>query len=331
MLQPEGVPIRINVGGNPFLTSLHTLMKGARLGGVDFQALCHKILGPASPLAAAARGTCSLCPRRTRSMAWSTLSTPTRRPGPAGSSTCALARRARCPLWRQGRCAICDTRRAGLAELADGLEQLVDWRRHELQALLVRPSSVFHGARLRCQDLSRLGFGKCSLGGADLSECTLAGCAFDGADMVGANLGGAKLTGSKLPGADLSSCNLAGADVQGVDLSTCNLRGANLRTNLSRATLPPWNSGLMEGVTLAGATGWKPAVGCKDSMKQAKLKGANLQDADLKRVDLSNADLSGANLAGADLSGCILQRGNLGNADLSGATLTGANLSGCNL
>ena len=45
MLQPEGVPIRINVGGNPFLTSLHTLMKGARLGCVDFQALCHKILG----------------------------------------------------------------------------------------------------------------------------------------------------------------------------------------------------------------------------------------------------------------------------------------------
>jgi hypothetical protein len=87
---PLHVPIRIDVGGTVFRTSLHTLMEGARHGsGNDFQALCHKI--PASPLAAAASGTCSLCPRRTRSMAWITLSTPTRRPGPAGSSTCALA------------------------------------------------------------------------------------------------------------------------------------------------------------------------------------------------------------------------------------------------
>jgi uncharacterized protein YjbI with pentapeptide repeats len=77
--------------------------------------------------------------------------------------------------------------------------------------------------------------------------------------------GGANLTGAKLNGNNLSSCNLAGADVQGVDLSTCTLRGADLRTDLSSDTLPSWSSGLMEGVTLAGATGWKPAVGCKDA------------------------------------------------------------------
>jgi hypothetical protein len=55
IMQPEEVPIRIDVGGTPFRTSMHTLMKGARLGGVDFQALCHKILGPGEPAGAAAR------------------------------------------------------------------------------------------------------------------------------------------------------------------------------------------------------------------------------------------------------------------------------------
>jgi hypothetical protein len=65
---PQHVPIRVDVGGTVFRTSLHTLMEGARLGGVVFQALCLQILGP-EPLAAAARGTSAWCPRRTRSMA----------------------------------------------------------------------------------------------------------------------------------------------------------------------------------------------------------------------------------------------------------------------
>jgi len=52
---------------------------------------------------------------------------------------------------------ICDTERAGLAELAEGLRQLVDWRRTELQALLARKAVVnLHGARLRGQDLTLL-------------------------------------------------------------------------------------------------------------------------------------------------------------------------------
>jgi hypothetical protein len=46
---PLHVPIRIDVGGTVFRTSLHTLMEGARLGGNDFQALCHKILRPGEP------------------------------------------------------------------------------------------------------------------------------------------------------------------------------------------------------------------------------------------------------------------------------------------
>jgi uncharacterized protein YjbI with pentapeptide repeats len=58
------------------------------------------------------------------------------------------------------------------------------------------------------------------------------------------------------------------------DLSDCDLSGCNL----SDATLPPWSSGLMEGVKLAGVTGWVPSDG---NMRQATLKGAVLSDAEL--------------------------------------------------
>ena len=43
---PLHVMVRINVGGKTFYTSLHTLMEGARLKSVVFQALCLQILGP---------------------------------------------------------------------------------------------------------------------------------------------------------------------------------------------------------------------------------------------------------------------------------------------
>jgi len=49
---PLHVMVRINVGGNVFHTSLHTLMEGARRGGDVFR-----------------RGTSAWCPRGTRSMA----------------------------------------------------------------------------------------------------------------------------------------------------------------------------------------------------------------------------------------------------------------------
>lgn len=37
---PQNVRVRLNVGGTPFHTSLHTLMEGARRGCVVFQCLC---------------------------------------------------------------------------------------------------------------------------------------------------------------------------------------------------------------------------------------------------------------------------------------------------
>jgi hypothetical protein len=55
---PQHVRVRLNVGGTVFHTSLHTLMEGARHGGVVFQCLCVQILGPwANTDAAAAGGT----------------------------------------------------------------------------------------------------------------------------------------------------------------------------------------------------------------------------------------------------------------------------------
>jgi uncharacterized protein YjbI with pentapeptide repeats len=313
---PQHVAIRVDVGGTVFRISLHTLMEGARFGGVVFQALCLQILGPTGG-----------------GSAWDQRMVPAQNPQ-YGVKHFVDADPISWPCWleylRSGEVpfveagplrdrVICDSERAGLAELAEGLGQLAYWRRHELQALLVRPGGVYQGARLRGQDLSNLGFAKCSLRRADLSDCTLTDCTFDGADMVGANLQRAVMTHSSLPRADLRKACLSGARHAGADLSDAHLSNTDLSDcdlsgcNLAGATLPPWSSGLMEGVKLAGATGWVPA---DRNMREAKLKGGDLSGADLKRVNLSDADLSDADLSGAKLIG----------ADLSGCNLAGATL-----
>jgi hypothetical protein len=91
----------------------------------------------------------------------------------------------------------------------------------------------------------------------------------------------------------------------------------------------------MEGVTLAGATGWKPAVGCRDNMRKANarapicrtptwssstadLSGANLKGSNMRKSDLGNADLSDCDMSGA----------NLRNSDLTAVALSGARLCG---
>jgi uncharacterized protein YjbI with pentapeptide repeats len=346
---PQHVAIRVDVGGTVFHTSLHTLMEGARLGSVVFQALCLQILGPGP---------------------WDQRVVPAQDPqygvkhfvdADPTPWPCWLEylRTRRVPFVEAGPLrarVICDSESAGLAELAEGLGQLVDWRREELQALLARKTVVnLHGARLRGQDLSNLGFAKCLLRRADLSDCALSGCSFEGADLREADLQRAKLLQCDMRGADLRAANLAGAtlppwssglmegvklagamgwvpadrdlrqaklkggDLSGADLQRANLNDADLSDadlsccNLTSATLPPWSSGLMEGVKLAGATGWVPA---DRNMSQAKLKGADLSGADLQRANLSDADLSDANLSGAKLIG----------ADLSGCNLAGATL-----
>ena len=361
---PQHVAIRVDVGGTVFHTSLHTLMEGARLGGVVFQALCLQILGPGP---------------------WEQRVVPAQNPqygvkhfvdADPTPWLCWIEylRSGEVPFVETGPLrarVIRDTRRAGLAELAEGLEQLVDWRREELQALLARKTVInLHGARLRGQDLSNLGFAKCSLRRADLSDCALSGCSFDGADLQeadlqrawflqcdlrgtdlrAANLRGATLPpwnsglmeGVKLSGATgwvpadgdmrqakLKGSELEGADLEGVNLSNADLSGADLRCcNLAGATLPPWSSGRMEGVKLAGATGWVPA---DRDLRQSKFKGADLSGADLKGASMSNADLQDASLSNADLSGADMKRSTLSNSDLSRAKLAGANLSGCNL
>jgi len=71
---------------------------------------------------------------------------------------------------------LCGTKAAGLAELAEKLRRLVDWRRADLQVLLLRPSGVLGGARLQGQDLSRLVFTTWALRKVDLSDCNLVEC-----------------------------------------------------------------------------------------------------------------------------------------------------------
>jgi uncharacterized protein YjbI with pentapeptide repeats len=140
------------------------------------------------------------------------------------------------------------------------------------------------------------------------------------------------LSNAKLQGADLSSCDLSGvdlssADLRGANLSNANMKSANLtNAQLQGARLPAWNSGLLEGVKLAGAEGWVPAD--KD-LSNAKLKGADLskaklQGAVLKGADLSKCDLSGADLTGADLREATLEGTNLRDATLCAALLHAA-------
>jgi hypothetical protein len=59
----------------------------------------------------------------------------------------------------------------------------------------------------------------------------------------------------------------------------------------------------MEGVKLAGATGWVPA---DRNLCQAKLAGADLSGADLSGANLRSADLTAAELSGARLCGAML-------------------------
>ena len=129
---PKHVAIRVDIGGTVFRISLHTLMEGARFGSVVFQALCLQILGPTgggSP--------------------WDQRVVPAQNPqygvrhfvdADPTPWPCWLEylRTRRVPFVEAGPLrarVIRDTRRAGLAELAEGLGQLVDWRREELQAL----------------------------------------------------------------------------------------------------------------------------------------------------------------------------------------------------
>ena len=149
-------------------------------------------------------------------------------------------------------------------------------------------------------------------------------CIFDQSDLRGAKLSGADLSDSKLTSADLSDVNLidtnltrvdfkgtnlSGCDLTGVDLSEATLICADLRdAKLEGARLPPWDSGLMKGVQLEGATEWVPV---DRDLRNAKLKGADLSGCNMEGVNLSNADPEGVNLCGANLSDADLSDTNL--------------------
>jgi len=109
------------------------------------------------------------------------------------------------------------------------------------------------------------------------------------------NMRGTRLSGSDLSGYDLRGVVFTGADLRSANLCNCKLEGS---------VLPAWDSGLLEGVQLAGASGWMP----KDrNLRGAKLRNANLRHCDLEGVILIGADLEGADMRGVSLSGADLQ------------------------
>ena len=184
---PQNVRVRLNVGGTPFHTSLHTLMEGARRGAVVFQCLCVQILGPEAHTPAAAGGGAG-------GVAWEqrVVRVPAEQArmehfidadaGPFAHWLSYL-RTGEAPFVAAGperERIIRETERAGLGELAAEMREQVDWRRAELQALLVQPGRSLCGARLQGQDLSGLGFVECILVHADLSDCNLSRCCFRG-------------------------------------------------------------------------------------------------------------------------------------------------------
>jgi uncharacterized protein YjbI with pentapeptide repeats len=325
---PHNVHVRLNVSGAHLHTSLHTVMEGARLGYGCFQMLCVKIL-QASHDSSQVWDRVKLVPIKIEKNCVEHFidADPTHFLFWLG-----YFRTRKVPYVERGLLRerlICESEEAGLKDLADALRELVDYRQAELRGLLERPGSVLHGARLQGQDLSWLGFGDCSLACADLSGCNLSYCSFRGADLSGADLRNTIWHHAKLKGADLS-----GADLRDADLSAADLSGANLfNAKLQGARLPPWSSGLLEGVKLAGVQGWMPAD--KD-LSNAKLRGAdlsgcdlsgvNLQGTVLKGVGLSKCDLSSADLSNAKLQGAVLKGADLSKCDLSGADLTGADL-----
>jgi uncharacterized protein YjbI with pentapeptide repeats len=206
--------------------------------------------------------------------------------------------------------------------------------------------AVLHRVRAEKADFSKAELSGANFNGAELQNASFTEAVapkasfvlvraekadFSKADLSDANLNRsvlshANLSQANLKGADLSDADLQHANLSDADLSRAKLTGAKLSVcNLSGATLPPWSSGLMQGVKLAGATGWVPA---DRNMSHAKLKGADLSGADLKHADLSEADLSDADLRDADLSGANLRSADLTAAALSGARLCGAMLAG---
>jgi uncharacterized protein YjbI with pentapeptide repeats len=125
---------------------------------------------------------------------------------------------------------------------------------------------------------------------------------------------------AKLEGADMSDCNMSGANLDRADLRKTNLTNAIL----NGATLPAWDSRMLEGVRLTGATGWMPA---NKDLSNAKLQGADLSSCDLSGVNFSSADLRDAHLMNSRLEEALLPRMEIGRQSvvmLEGVRLTGA-------
>ena len=278
-LNPQAVSVQLNVGGTTFRTTLRTLMEGAQSGGVVFKCLCSEILGLGTSVTATdAVGIAGTWAQRVVRVSEAHDEYFVDADATPFEHWLSYLRTGVAPFVVAGperERIIRVTEQAGLMRLAAEMRAQVDWRRADLQALLVRPGGVnLHGARLRGQDLSRLSFDECVLRHADFRKCDLSDSSFENAALMHA---------------DLTDSNL----------SRCSLRGADLRgAILTGAVMPAWDSRLLEGVKLAGALGWVPPA-------RRDRVGRIVAEDGLQRMHM---DMRHARLRGADLSGCDLSR-----------------------
>ena len=310
---PKKMRVRLNVGGTIFHTSLRTVLEGSTRGGALFDIIIAALRKQDPPADEriqrwSARIFRDHTDEQEGLKAFFIDSDPT--PFPVWLE---YLRTGKVPVVEAGvvrECLILASREAGLVELADGLQARPDWLRCQLVTMLWRGGGInLRGQRMQAQDLSKLGFDQCVLCFADLSGCDLSYSSFCDADLTGA----------------------------------CLVRSNLTCADFTRAKMPDWSSGLMEGVNISGAKGWVP--GDKD-LSGARLRGVDLSGTDLCGVKLCNADLGDADLTsacldGADLSGATLRAATLRESTLSGCLLrnadfrdtdlSGLNLSNCDL
>jgi uncharacterized protein YjbI with pentapeptide repeats len=162
--------------------------------------------------------------------------------------------------------------------------------------------------------------------GAKLAKAHMPGCELGGADLRGADLRGACLNDVLLRGTQLDDAQLQDAELARVDLSKASLRGVRLDgATLTQAVLPE---------DLQAAFGTEAL-----DLSRCKLAGVDLRERDLRAWRLWGADLRGCLLDGSalpsDLHGVALAPGAsllaLGLSGVAGVSFAGGVLAGCDL
>jgi uncharacterized protein YjbI with pentapeptide repeats len=188
------------------------------------------------------------------------------------------------------------------------------------------------GKSLENLDLSKVGFKRANLSGANLF-----GAKLDSADLSGANLSGAKLDLAWIMRANFSDADLSNASLLGLVVSSglensmaeapifkrARFSGAHIIARLSRFDL--------SGADFTGARLAPDLRNQSMGLTRTEFSGANLSGADFTKADLGFAVMRFADLTGAILRGANLTGADLAGADLTGADLTDADATGADL